>query len=79
MRTRRRPWVSKVRRGTPVRWDKVCGSVELGAGSCWVSGRVSRGAQGASLGGPTETRSQAKCPGSILDFPMADMESMKHF
>lgn len=37
------------------------------------------GAQGASLGSPTETRSQAKCPGSILNFPMADMESMKHF
>lgn len=37
------------------------------------------GAQDASLGSPMETRSQAKCPESILDFPMADMESTKHF
>ena len=46
--------MSKVRRGTPVRWDKVCGSVELGAGSCSVSGQVRREAVSRSGSCQTE-------------------------
>ena len=36
------------------------------------------GPQGANLESPKESRSQVKCPSSILDFTMADVESMKH-